>query len=81
MPRVSVRFLGPSADMVGSSERSFDLPERTTLGRLAGVLSEEYPQLGAAPGVRLAVNRRYAALDLILTDGDEVAVIPPVSGG
>jgi molybdopterin converting factor subunit 1 len=81
MPRVTVRFLGPACDLAGVEQRAVDLASGTTLGGLAGVLAGESPRLGAAMGVRLAVNRRYAALDQVLREGDEVAVIPPVSGG
>ncbi len=52
-----------------------------TVGEAAAILSEKYPRLGSSLGVRLAVNRTYVALDHVLADGDEVAVIPPVSGG
>ncbi len=81
MPRVTVRFPGPACDLAGVEQRAYDLAAGTTLGGLAGVLANESPRLGAALGVRLAVNRRFAALDHELCDGDEVAVIPPVSGG
>ena len=48
---------------------------------LAGRIAADYPPLGAAVGVRLAVNHKYVPLNHVLCDGDEVAVIPPVSGG
>ena len=46
-----------------------------------GEFAERWPKLGQALGVRLAVNRKYVAMDYVLLEGDEVAVIPPVSGG
>lgn len=52
-----------------------------SVGAVAGRLSEAYPRLGKALGIRLAVNRAYVALDHVLKEGDEIAVIPPVSGG
>ncbi len=52
-----------------------------TVGSLAGKLAMQFPRLGQSIGLRLAVNRHYVALDHVLQDGDEVAVIPPVSGG
>jgi len=76
-----VRFFGPAVELAKSPERTYDLVAGETLGALAGRIAEEFPKLGAAVGVRLAVNHQYVALDHALCDGDEVAVIPPVSGG
>ena len=81
MPRIQIRFFGPARDLAGSDELSLDVEDNTSVGQIAGVIAENYPGLGKAVGVRLAVNREYVALDHILRDRDEVAVIPPVSGG
>ena len=78
---IHVRFFGPAVDLAGTASASIALEPGDTLGRLAGVLAERYPKLGAALGVRLAVNQRFVALSHALAEGDEVAVIPPVSGG
>jgi len=81
MPRVNVRYFGPAADLAAKASESIEVRADETAGGLAGILAERYPRLGASVGVRLAVNRSYVALDHRLADGDEVAVIPPVSGG
>lgn len=81
MAEIVVKFFGPAHELAGVGEVSLELKDGETLGGLAGVLAERYPKLGAALGLRLAVNREYAALDRVLCAGDEVAVIPPVSGG
>jgi molybdopterin converting factor small subunit len=76
-----VRFCGPATDLTGERDRGYELRPDTTLGALAGRIAEDFPKLGSAVGVRLAVNHQYLPLDYLLRDGDEVAVIPPVSGG
>ena len=81
MVEIVVKFFGPAREMAGVGEVSLEVKEGETLGGLAGVLAERYPALGSALGLRLAVNRAYVALDRVLCAGDEVAVIPPVSGG
>ena len=81
MPRVTVKFFGPAADLAAKATETIEVRDDETLGGLAGTLAERYPHLGGSMGVRLAVNRAYVALDHRLFDGDEVAVIPPVSGG
>lgn len=78
---ITVRFFGPAVDLAGTQSASLDLSAGDTVGRVAGVLAERHPKLGAAVGIRLAVNQRFVALSHVLADGDEVAVIPPVSGG
>lgn len=81
MPQVIVRFFGPARDIVGQSELRQDVAEGETVGAVAGRLAEAFPRLGAALGLRLAVNKSYVPMNHVLHDGDEVAVIPPVSGG
>jgi len=81
MPVINVKFFGPARDLAGVAEVSLDLRDGETVGGVADLLAERYPSLGAALGLRLAVNRSYVALDHVLSQGDEVAVIPPVSGG
>lgn len=51
-----------------------------TVSQLKARLSEQAPSLAPLP-VAFAVNQDYAAADQVLEDGDEVAFIPPISGG
>ncbi len=81
MPNVEVRFFGPARDLAGESSWSLEVQEGETLGGIAGRIAEAHPELGKTLGVRLAINRAYAPLDTIVKEGDEIAVIPPVSGG
>jgi len=82
MMSVTVRFLGPAADVVGHAEAVYELCEPVTLGGLIELLHARYPRLADCAGaVRFAVNSEYAEPSQPLRSGDEVAVIPPVSGG
>ncbi len=81
MPHVTIRFFGPARDLTGETGTTLSLSDGDTVGVAAGLLAEKYPRLGASLGLRLAVNRQYVPLDHPLADGDEIAVIPPVSGG
>jgi molybdopterin synthase catalytic subunit/molybdopterin converting factor small subunit len=75
--QVSVRLFAGLRERAGSARRALELPEGATVADVWGRL-----ELGEEPaGLLYAVNREYAAADLALADGDEVAVIPPVSGG
>lgn len=82
MTSVTVRFLGPAADVVGHPDAIYELCAPATLGALVELLHARYPKLAERAGaVRFAINGEYAEPSQPLRDGDEVAVIPPVSGG
>ncbi len=80
--KVRVRLFASAKDSVGQREILLDLPEGTTARGLLQRLAAEHPGLrGLAPSIRLAVNREYVEGSRLLAEGDEVALIPPVSGG
>ena len=69
-------------DRAGVSEVRVDLPEGATVRAAADAVFERFPALrAAARSVAYAVNRAYCRPDATLKDEDEVALIPPVSGG
>lgn len=79
---LTVRFLGPASDWAGRDEQSVSLPASATLGALIERLRREYPALArAGDSLQWAVNAEYATPTTELRAGDEVAAIPPVSGG
>jgi MoaE-MoaD fusion protein len=78
--QVMLRFFAVSREMIGAERQMHTLPEGATLQDLQDRLFATYPSL-EAQRVRFAVNQTYASLSAELHDGDEVACIPPVSGG
>jgi molybdopterin converting factor subunit 1 len=80
--RVKVRFFGPLRDVAGGAEESLDLEEGADTSALLAALLRAHPKLDDYTGdLKLAVNRAVARGPLPLRDGDEVALLPPVSGG
>jgi MoaE-MoaD fusion protein len=74
---VSVRLFAGLRERAGGASRSLELPDDARVADVWAPLD-----LGDEPaGLLYAVNKEYAAPDAPLADGDEVAVIPPVSGG
>jgi molybdopterin synthase catalytic subunit len=74
---VTVRFFAGLREQAGIDRREFELPDGLSVGDL-------WPRLGLGDeptGLLYAVNRAYAKRGDELADGDEVALIPPVSGG
>ena len=80
--KVTVRFFALYRERAGASTCSWRLPEGATLADLLREIREVHPGL-APPAVEIvsAVNEEYAEGGLTLREGDEVALIPPVSGG
>jgi molybdopterin synthase catalytic subunit len=75
--KVSVRLFAGLRERAGRDELVLDLPEGARVADALAAVEH------LAPGVSLvlAVNREYASEDVVLSPGDEVAVVPPVSGG
>jgi MoaE-MoaD fusion protein len=75
--RVTVKLFAGLRERAGSSRRELELPDQARVGDVWPALA-----LGDEPeGLLYAINRDYAAREQLLADGDEVALIPPVSGG
>ena len=80
--RVTVRLFARLRDIAGASELARDLAPGATIGDLWRQLAGEFPELAPYErSISSAVNADYARLDTPLADGDEVAFLPPVSGG
>ena len=80
---MKVVLLGRLRDVAGWRERVIE-PLPATLSALRELLSREDPALGealAARGVQAAVNKALTRGDIALTAGDEIAFLPPMSGG
>jgi molybdopterin converting factor subunit 1 len=74
---VTVRLFAGLRERAGTAERRIELPAGASLADVWPALD-----LGEEPeGLLFAVNRKYAPADTQLEEGDEVALIPPVSGG
>jgi MoaE-MoaD fusion protein len=75
--RVSVRLFAGLRERAGVGKRALELPEEARIGDVWAALD-----LGDEPsGLLYAVNQEYATREQPLAEGDEVALIPPVSGG
>lgn len=79
--RIRLRLFASYAEAFGKEEIQLELPAGATA---ADVLAEVRRRPGAErlpPRPMIAVNLRYAKPETVLTEGDEVALIPPVAGG
>jgi len=79
---IEVLLFAQARDALGSDRTAVAVDAATTVGALKARLGEEHPALAALVArSRLAVNRAFASDDDPVAPGDEVALIPPVSGG
>ena len=80
--RFEVRLFALYRERAGASVVAVTLPDGALVGDLVAAVRAAYPRL-APPEVRIvvAVNAEYADDDQPLQAGDEVCLIPPVSGG
>ncbi|HEY0705284.1 MAG TPA: molybdopterin converting factor subunit 1 [Polyangia bacterium] len=80
--RVEVLFFAVLRERTGQTQRAVELPESATVASLFDQLVAEFPAIAPLRGrIQIAVNRQVVRADHPLASGDEVALIPPVSGG
>ena len=80
--RVRVLFFGVLKDLAGKPSDLLDLPENATLGDVLSHYQQVIPRLkDTSASLAMSVNQEYAGPATRLRAGDEVALLPPVSGG
>ena len=80
--KIKVLIFGQLKDLIGCSQAEIELDDGATVETVFGYYSSQCPELTAmAKSIALARNQRFSARDELLQDGDEVALMPPVSGG
>src|SRR3954468_4278531 len=80
--RVTVLFFGILKDIIGQPEESVEIEPDTTVGSLFDRYSQRFETLQVKrPSILFARNQEFAPAETVLTDNDEVAFLPPVSGG
>jgi len=79
--KIKILFFGISSDLVGLSNLDFEVDKASTVRSFKILLKKKYAHLKNIDFYAIAVNESYAVDDLVLKENDEVAIIPPVSGG
>ena len=80
--KVQLLFFASCREVAGTSTATLDLRDGDTVADAVARIGEAWPALSRLlPAVRVAVNREFAAPAHPLRTGDELALIPPVSGG
>ena len=80
--RVTIRLFARLRDLAGSGELVRDIPQPATVQTVWRVLVAEMPALAEYERtMSVAVNADYSRMNAAVQEGDEVAFLPPVSGG
>lgn len=78
--KINILAFGIAKDIFGSSSLIVELDE-PSVEALKAVVEQKYPRLKQIASYMVAVNNEYAQDGQIIQERDEVAIIPPVSGG
>lgn len=80
--QIRIKLFALIRERAGVSELSLDLPDGSTVASAIQRLSEQFPQTKEfLPRCAFAVNREYVPPETMLQESNELAIIPPVSGG
>jgi molybdopterin converting factor subunit 1 len=80
--RITIKLFAVLRERAATDETSLELTDGATVRVAVDSLAERIASIRELlPHVAFAVNRTYVKPDTILNDGDELALIPPVSGG
>ena len=81
---VTLKYFASLRTIAGKEEDRLDIGNETTVQKLAETLATTAPQIGEmiqGKKILVSVNHDVATLDTVIHDGDEVAFLPPFSGG
>ena len=81
---ITLKYFASLRDIAEKEEDSLDIENPITIDQLSDIISKTTPKMGAIireKKVMISVNEEIASADTIIHDGDEVAFLPPFSGG
>ena len=80
--RVNVKLFARLRELVGTGELALDAPDGATVRDVWQALTDAHPDAAAYErSMSCAVNLEYARMTTPVSEGDDVAFLPPVSGG
>jgi molybdopterin synthase sulfur carrier subunit len=79
--KVKILAFGIAKDIMGGTSVEIDLQKDMTSAKLRSLLEDQYPRLRQLNSFMLAVNNKYSHGNEVINEQDEIALIPPVSGG
>lgn len=81
---ITIKYFASLKSIAEKEEDSLDIENPISIDQLSDIISKTAPKMGAVireKKVMISVNQEMASVDTIIRDGDEVAFLPPFSGG
>ena len=78
---LKVLLFGIAKDIAGQNEIAFDMERPITVKQFKESLQKQYPDLESLAHFAVAVNQEFASDNQVINETDEIALLPPVSGG
>ncbi len=79
--KYKINLFGITRDIIGKNITEISTSQEADVQTVLGILKSDFPKLQEIKSLLIAVNSEYAEADVILSENDEIALIPPVSGG
>lgn len=79
--KIQLLLFGIARDIVGNSKLELDTHQPLDVASFKELLKNKYPKMNHLSYFKVAINQEFADDHQVLKEGDEVALIPPVSGG
>jgi molybdopterin converting factor subunit 1 len=79
--KISILTFGVAKNIIGDAVFHLRAADEITVRQLVDMLQEKFPALGQLASFRIAVNNEFSNDEDVIKENDEVAIIPPVSGG
>ncbi|WP_412850591.1 MoaD/ThiS family protein [Chryseobacterium sp. PMSZPI] len=79
--KLNILAFGITKDIFGTSEKEIEVEDGINVRELKNRLEKEFPELIKLKSYFIAVDEEYAEDELLISSTNEIAIIPPVSGG
>ncbi|MGK7396592.1 MAG: molybdopterin converting factor subunit 1 [Candidatus Cyclobacteriaceae bacterium M3_2C_046] len=79
--KIDIHLFGITKEIVGKPKLVLEMTQGQSVSDLKNKLQADYPGLSDLRSVMVAINNEYAKNDQLIEQNDEIALIPPVSGG
>jgi len=79
--QVKIALFGITKEIIGSAKLNYELGEKADVTHLLEKLKSDFPALQDLKSLLIAVNDEYAESEQLISEHDEIALIPPVCGG